>query len=243
MENDNQFLSRFSFRDRYLSTRPAKAEKILEVLRREGVNCEASSLLDIGCSHGQISQEMSGAFRQVIGIDINHENWGPASSVKFIQANACQLPVASGLFNVVIMNHLIEHVASPELLMKEVWRVLCKGGVCYLACPNRFSVMEPHYRLPLLSWLPRSMADRYVRMAGRGESYLDRMPSYWKLRTLVNHFRVKDLTTVIIKNPAIYLRSDTELRRRTQSITWLPSWLLKLLVPLLPVWVLILRKD
>jgi SAM-dependent methyltransferase len=243
MVNDNQFLNRFSFRHRYLSTRPAKAEKILLVLQREGLNCETSSLLDIGCSRGHISHELSRVFKRVIGIDLNNENWEPASSVKFIQANACHLPVASGSFNVVVMNHLIEHVASPELLMREVGRVLCEGGICYLACPNRFSLIEPHYRLPLLSWLPRSIADRYVRMVGRGESYLDRMPSYWGLRAMIRQFEVKDLTTDIIKNPDIYLRSDPELRRKAHFITWLPSWFFRFMAPLLPVWVLILRKD
>jgi hypothetical protein len=32
-------------------------------------------------------------------------------------------------------------------------------------------LIEPHFRLPLLSWLPAERRDGYVRMTGRGERY------------------------------------------------------------------------
>ena len=243
MVNDERFLDRFSFREQYLATRSAKAAKIIAVLREEGVQCERSMLLDIGCSQGQITYQMAQVFHSVIGMDLNNEGWEVSSSLQFIQADACQLPLSTGLFDVVLLNHTIEHVASPQLLMKEVWRVLRPNGVCYLACPNRYSIIEPHYRLPFLSWIPRSVADRYVRLARRGETYLDNMPSYGELRDLALPFSLKDLTVTILKNPERFLKSDPQLLRKTKLISWLPPWLLKLLGPLLPVWILVLRKE
>ena len=59
MVNDERFLDRFSFREQYLATRSAKAAKIIAVLREEGVQCEHSLLLDIGCSQGQITYQMA----------------------------------------------------------------------------------------------------------------------------------------------------------------------------------------
>lgn len=44
-------------------------------------------------------------------------------------------------------------------------------GAAYLAVPNRWMLIEPHYRLAFLSWLPRSWRSIYLRMAGRGEYY------------------------------------------------------------------------
>jgi SAM-dependent methyltransferase len=243
MVNDERFLERFSFRDQYLATRSGKAEKIIAVLREEGVRCEDSVLLDIGCSRGHITYRMAQVFKSVIGIDLNNEEWKVSSSLQFIQADACRLPLATGLFDVVLMNHTIEHVSSPQLLMKEVWRVLRYEGVCYLACPNRWTLVEPHYRLPFLSWLPRSMADRYVRLARRGESYLDRMPSYWKLKELTRPFQLKDFTAAILKAPELYLRGDPQLMRKIKHIHWLPFWLLKFLTPLMPGWILVLKKE
>ena len=107
MVNDDRFLDRFNFRDQYLATRPAKAEKIIEVLRREGVKCEDSWLLDIGCSQGQITYRMAQVFKSVIGVDLDNEDWKPTPSLQFIQADACRLPLGTSVFDVVIMNHTI----------------------------------------------------------------------------------------------------------------------------------------
>jgi hypothetical protein len=43
----------------------------------------------------------------------------------------------------------------------------------YLTAGNRFAPIEPHYRIPTLSWWPRPIADRLLRWSGRGESYDD----------------------------------------------------------------------
>jgi SAM-dependent methyltransferase len=73
-----------------------------------------------------------------------------------------------------VSNHVIEHVGPRPIQMdhlREIHRVLRPSGLLYLAAPNKWTVMEPHFRLPFLSWLPHPMADRYVRMAGRGSHY------------------------------------------------------------------------
>ncbi len=40
----------------------------------------------------------------------------------------------------------------------EIRRVLRTDGIGYLAVPNRWQLVEPHYRLAFLSWWPHSMA-------------------------------------------------------------------------------------
>ena len=35
------------------------------------------------------------------------------------------------------------------------------------------ALIEPHYRIPTLSWWPRAMSDRLLRWSGRGDSYDD----------------------------------------------------------------------
>lgn len=84
------------------------------------------------------------------------------------------LPFPDGVFHVVLSNHVIEHVGDFEAQknhLKEMRRVLSSDGVGYLATPNRWMVVEPHYRLPFLSWLPRPMRHRYVQLMKRGENY------------------------------------------------------------------------
>jgi ubiquinone/menaquinone biosynthesis C-methylase UbiE len=84
------------------------------------------------------------------------------------------LPFPDGVFHVVLSNHVIEHVGDfveQKNHLREMRRVMRTDGVGYLATPNRWMVVEPHYRLPFLSWLPRSMRHAYVRSMKRGEYY------------------------------------------------------------------------
>ncbi|MFN8008187.1 MAG: class I SAM-dependent methyltransferase [Terriglobia bacterium] len=243
MVNDIRFLERFSFREQYLAGRAAKAEKILSVLQREGVCFEKCRVLDIGCSQGQITQRMAERFQSVVGIDLDREPWQSSGTLHFLQGNACHLPLASSAFDVVLLNHTLEHVEFPEQLMREIWRVLRPRGLCYLACPNRFSLVEPHYRLPFLSWLPRPLADAYVRWTGRGNEYLDHLPSYWSLKRLIKPFAAEHLTSVILKHPERFLQNDLALRRKTKWVGWIPLQVLKWLSPLYPVWIFVLRKK
>lgn len=84
------------------------------------------------------------------------------------------LPFADAAFDVVISNHVIEHVGdeiAQRAHLAELRRVLAAGGVGYLAVPNRWMIVEPHYRVPFLSWLPRSWRSGYLRLVGKGSFY------------------------------------------------------------------------
>jgi SAM-dependent methyltransferase len=84
------------------------------------------------------------------------------------------LPFADNGFDVVLSNHVIEHVgdrAAQLAHLRELHRVLAPDGVAYLAVPNRWMLVEPHYRLAFLSWLPRPLRTPYLRLMRRGERY------------------------------------------------------------------------
>jgi hypothetical protein len=69
---------------------------------------------------------------------------------------------------------VIEHVgARPDQLahLSEIARVLKNDGIAYLATPNRWTLVEPHFRLPLLSWVPAKARTPYVRLARRAARY------------------------------------------------------------------------
>lgn len=238
------FLERFKFQDEYLAARPQKAEKILAVLKAHGSELSKSRLLDVGCSRGIITALLARKFKWVVGVDFERSNAQTGQrEFDFVQADACYLPLESCSFDAVILNHVLEHVNDPDRLLGEIWRVLVPGGWCYLACPNRFSLIEPHYQLPLLSWLPRSWANAYVRVTKRGERYLDNPPGYVRLLKLVHRFEICDLSIELIKNPRMYFPDDKKLIQQTAWVRWVPTWFLKGLRPLFPVFVLLLRKP
>ena len=84
------------------------------------------------------------------------------------------LPFADSSFDVVLSNHVIEHVGERTAQLahlREIRRIMAPGGVSYLAVPNRWMLIEPHYRLIFLSWFPRRLRTPYLRLMRRGERY------------------------------------------------------------------------
>ena len=70
--------------------------------------------------------------------------------------------------------NVIEHVGDAQAQARhlaEIRRVMKPDGVGYLAVPNRWMLVEPHFRLPFLSWLPMPLSHAYVRAAGKGSHY------------------------------------------------------------------------
>ncbi len=84
------------------------------------------------------------------------------------------LPFPDGNFDVVITNHVIEHVGNLRAQrhhLSEVHRVMNSHAIGYLAVPNRWMLVEPHYRLAFLSWLPRPLRSFYLQLMHRGTHY------------------------------------------------------------------------
>src|SRR5207237_9624421 len=82
--------------------------------------------------------------------------------------------------DVVVSNHVFEHVGGRNEQLRdlqEVLRVLRPDGFAYLATPNRWGLLEPHYRLPFLSWLPARAANAYLRATRRGDIHDVRSPN------------------------------------------------------------------
>lgn len=90
-----------------------------------------------------------------------------------VAADATRLPLEDESVDFALLDHLYEHVSDQAGLFHELDRVLSPGGAAFLTAGNRLAVVEPHYRLPFLSWLPRPLADAYLRLTDRGQSYGD----------------------------------------------------------------------
>jgi SAM-dependent methyltransferase len=92
----------------------------------------------------------------------------------FIQVSDTDLPFHDRAFDLAVSNHVIEHVGARAAQMhhlRELRRVVRDDGWVYLAVPNRWRLIEAHYRVPFLSWLPESWRSPYLRMSSAGEVY------------------------------------------------------------------------
>jgi SAM-dependent methyltransferase len=158
-----------------LASRKWKAEKILRLLGL-GDAPGPIRLLEIGTGSGGIANYFgahAGGRFLVDAVDVV-DNRMVDDGYRFTLVSDTTLPFADASFDVVLSNHVIEHVGDESQQRKhlaEVHRVLRPGGAGYLAVPNRWMLTEPHYRLAFLSWLPRRWRSPYLRLAGRGDFY------------------------------------------------------------------------
>lgn len=173
--------------------RRAKARKIAELLGPESLR--GARVLEIGTGAGVISAELArlaapgGAVESVDVVDERIESEG----YRFTRVDGTTVPFADAAFDVVISNHVIEHVGAEvdqAAHLREIARTLTPSGRFYLASPSRASVIEPHFHLPFLSWLPRGASDAYVRAAGRGSHYDCRLLTRTTLRRLLADARL-----------------------------------------------------
>lgn len=168
------------------------------------------ALLDVGSSSGIIDDVLADYFGTVNGIDIDEPAMAFAQQ-KFIKPNlhfaagdAMRLDYGDASFDVVVCSHVYEHVPDAGKMFDEISRVLKPGGFCYFSGNNRVMIMEPHYRLPFLSLLPRPLAHLYMRIAGKGDFYHEQHVSYWALKRLCASFSIHDYSAKIINQPEHY---------------------------------------
>lgn len=167
----------------------------------------ASRVLNVGCSTGFIDEVLAEQFRCVTGVDIDRaaiqaaRQRCVATNLEFRVGDAMALDFPDESFDVVTCCQVYEHVPDPHRMMAEIHRVLAPGGVCYFAATNRLCVIEQHYFLPFLSYLPQWLANRYLRLLGKGSHYYERHLSYWGLCRLVRQFRIDDMTRSILEQP------------------------------------------
>ena len=165
-------------------------------------------LLNDGGSTGIIDEYLARHFKSVTGIDIDEKAIAYASAefkkdnLAFQVADAMALPFPDNHFDIVISSQVYEHVPDAVVMMREIYRVLKPGGSCYFAAGNRLCWNEPHYKLPLLSVIPRPLAHHYLRLTKRGNHYYEIHRSYWGLKKLARQFIIHDYTRAIIREPA-----------------------------------------
>jgi len=193
------------------SGRTRKAVTTAIILKKElSLPANQAHVLVVGASSGIVDRYLADHFASVTGIDIDEQAIRFANrefqhpGLTFLIGDAMQMPFADARFDAVVCAQVYEHVPDANQLMHEIYRVLKPEGICYFAAGNRLNVMEPHYRLPFLSVIPRPLAHLYMRLAGKGSYYYEKHLSYWGLRKLVRRFRYTDYSVRTIEQPEQY---------------------------------------
>ena len=189
--------------------RERKAKTILAILQDflDKKTISSLSLLDVGSSTGIIDNFLADHFSEVTGIDIDKEAIEYAlasfkkSNLKFKVDDLMELSFSDNTFDVVVCTQIYEHVPDARTMIKEIYRVLKPGGICYFAAGNRMTILEPHYRLPFLSIVPRPFAHICLKISGKGDYYHEKHFSLLGLRKLTSSYISHDYTKKLINTP------------------------------------------
>ncbi len=225
-----------------------KAKKTLAVLNDYLGDLSNLKLLDIGCSSGIMTYEYSKYFKNVTGIDLDDK------AVKFAKQNKQSHNIeyfagpieesnfGNEIYDVITCSHIYEHVPSSNDLMDKIYQLLKPGGVCYFAAGNRFNlnIIEAHYKLPFLSFLPKKLANIYISIFREENRYYETHLSLTKLRKLVSRFDVEDYSLKIIKQPSRFHATDMLLENTLKY--YLSNFLGKAFYYFFPTYVWILKK-
>jgi SAM-dependent methyltransferase len=228
---------------------PSREKKAIKIERLLGIDgrAEPIRLLEIGTGSGGIAAYFATHPTRkflVDAVDVVDNRMGDVP-YGFSLVRDTTLPFADGAFDVVITNHVIEHVgdaAAQRAHLAEVRRVLRSDGVAYLAVPNRWQFVEPHYRLAFLSWLPRAWRSSYLRLSGRGNVYDCEPLTQGALEALLREagFHFENVCV-----PALYLTIELE-RDAYRSVAMLrhvPRRVFEWLRPLIPTLTYVLRRE
>jgi 2-polyprenyl-6-hydroxyphenyl methylase/3-demethylubiquinone-9 3-methyltransferase len=142
----------------------------------------AGRVLDLGCAQGNAGLLLAEQGWDVVAVDLRVE-FLQYARMKYergahvcLAANAAELPFVAACFDLVLWGEMIEHVAFPEQILAEIFRVLRRDGYLLLSTPNggrwrtglpTFSTVGDRSELVARQFLPDS--DGHLFLFTRGE--------------------------------------------------------------------------
>lgn len=187
--------------------------------------------LDIGCGSGGMSLAMLKRGASEVCMvetdkclcDLCHIRFQNINAATVHLSDGKTLPFDNDSFDIITSLHVIEHVDDIETFLSEVFRVLKQGGRCILECPNRGFPMEPHNKIPFITYLPKGVAHimcadflsklpifkQDIRLRLKNVKMVNQFISTGKLIKIVNKLG----GSVLMKNPEERFLIETRISR------------------------------
>ena len=154
---------------------------LLTRLRQRGWNLANAKVLDVGAGLGGLTLELALQGADVYGIEPDDASARIASErlqqsgiarTRIFRAAGESLPFPDETFDYVVTLQVLEHVADPARVIREMHRVLKTGGRCFISCENYLAFREQEYGVAWLPLLPKPIGARYLRLRGRDPRFL-----------------------------------------------------------------------
>jgi len=126
----------------------------------------ALTVLDAGCGDGinlvglRTVAERHALNMQLFGVDYNPVRLARArrvdSDVRLQQGSLYRLPFADASFDIILCNHVIEHVPDTPSALAELYRVLRGGGLLIVGVPNEGCLFGRARNHVIQPWIGRT---------------------------------------------------------------------------------------
>jgi SAM-dependent methyltransferase len=172
--------------------------KFVKLIISKFIKCEQLNILEIGSGEGGTASIFS-KDNKFISLDLSllrlHRQ---QDSIIRINADANKLPFQHSLFDLIILQDVIEHLPSNNGLLHYLSAFLNKEGLIFLSTPNRFSLLnilsDPHFGLPLISVLKRKQIKKYFlplfRKDDSSRNDIAQLLSLNELKTISNDYQI-----------------------------------------------------
>ena len=114
---------------------------------------QGTSFLDVGCSVGNLVVEASKLGFSAEGIDVD-----PIATEEARRAGrpvrTAGIEDVAGKYDVVVANHVLEHIGDLRTFLTEVFRLLEPGGRFFVLSPNRKGLIARLRRGRWMGWVP-----------------------------------------------------------------------------------------
>lgn len=114
-------------------------------------------VLDYGYGFGRTLSELLEAGFDAYGVEISQDELDRCHDPRVRERmRLVDEPFPDEHFDLVISYMVLEHVADLPAFVRDVARLTKRGGVGLHEWPGKWRPVEPHYRMPVVHWLPKN---------------------------------------------------------------------------------------
>lgn len=118
--------------------------------------------LDVGCGEGYVLLEAADRGWKAHGIDVfdNRVDTAKREDIRFTGGDLFTAKFPDNYFDAVYMDSVLEHIFNPVDYLKEIRRILTRGGVIYIGVPNEDCLFNDTKKLLYFCMGKRDVSDR-----------------------------------------------------------------------------------
>lgn len=147
------------------------------------------TVLDVGCGRGAHADDpillrrnlrmLKGKVKKVIGIDVDLTAQDNPFIDEFRQIQANDWPIESDSIDLIVCDHVLEHIADPDPFFSEVRRTLKDGGLFCIRTPNRWS-----YIAIAATLIPNKYHSKVTSVVQEGRKEQDVFRTFYKCNSI-----------------------------------------------------------